>query len=166
MTTVPMWPRAVATSRRIPPQIPPLAESLVRAMVCDRQNGEEAAVAEINGHGINGTEKQFGHNNHFTLRSLLAWIAVVGPRRACAAANRDLAELGVTLIPLPAPTTSDPADHLIHVSEEVGALAREHRVAMADRRLTAEEVARLAAAVQALHHAADAYLASANGARS
>ncbi len=166
MTTARMWPREAAAPRRIPPQIPPLAESLVRAMVCDRQNGEEAAVAEINGHGINGTEKQFGHTNHFTLRSLLAWIAVVGPQRACRAANRDLAELGVALLPLPEATEADPADRLVRISEEVGGLARMHREAMADKHLTAAELARLAVAVETLRQAADAYLSTMRGARS
>lgn len=151
--------RAVAPARRIPPQIPPLVDRLIFDLVNVRQSGDEADVAEINGHGISGTEHQFGRTNHFTARTLLATFAVYGPERSCEAANPTLREVGLVLSPLPAGRSGDPACALLDVVAQVGELAREHAAAFADRRLDPAEAGRQEALVALLHQVADVYLA-------
>ncbi len=164
MSTNRTWPRPVRSASRIPPQIPPLVDRLIVGLVNSRKSGDEADIAEINGHGINGTENQFRQTNHFTARTLLAAFAIYGPERSCQAANCALQELGLVLSPLPEADPCDPAATLLRVAAEMGDLAREHGAAFADARLTPVELARLEGIAGQLHQVVDAYLGAARAA--
>lgn len=158
------WPREAAPARRIVPSLPPLVDRLIRDMVCDREQGEEAEIAEASTQGIHALEHQFNQTNHMGLRTFLGWIAVVGPERASRVATPNLRHLGVALVPT-AEANGEPAEEaaagLIRLQEHLGALAATHLSAWSNRRLDQAELAELERLAAQLRQTLDVYLAGA-----
>lgn len=157
------WPRPIPDGRRTHPEIPPLVDRLVRDMGQAKSYGDEEPIAEAAHLTVHKVEHQFGQTNHPTLKLFLAWIAVVGPECAAAAATPVLSQLGVALVPSSDVTTpgGDPAEGLVRLTEQLGTLAQAHLSTWADQKLSARELAQLERLGAHLKHSVDLYLATA-----
>lgn len=157
------WPRPAADARRISPAVPPLVERLVRDLVCDREQGEEAQIAEVSGQTIHAVEHQMNGTNHAGLRTFVGWVAVVGPERASRVATPVLSQLGVALVSTGEGDggTDDPATGIVRLTERLGSLAAAHMAAWADNRLSAAELAEVERLAARLHQALEVYVSAA-----